>query len=156
MAKEEFLHELQVALQREIPQAQLNEQLHYYDNYIMEESRKGRSESQVIEDLGNPRLIAKTLIDTANTTKESNQTAYEEDFTKDNGKKRFHADFSKEGGFDIRFGKFRLNAWYAKVLLILALVLIVFLMVQLVAFLLPFVVPILLLVFILSYVLRKR
>ena len=65
MTRKEFLHELQVALQGEIGQAAVNENIKYYDNYIMEESRKGKSEEEVTAQLGNPRLIAKTLIDTS-------------------------------------------------------------------------------------------
>ena len=41
MTKKEFLHELQIALQGEMDQAAVNENLRFYDNYIMEESRKG-------------------------------------------------------------------------------------------------------------------
>lgn len=64
MDRETFLKELRIALQGQISQEKVNEHLHYYENYIIEQSRKGRTESQVIEDLGNPRLIAKTIIDT--------------------------------------------------------------------------------------------
>lgn len=61
MTREEFLQELRIALQGRIPQSQVNEHLNYYENYIMEESRKGRTEEEVIADIGNPRLAAKTL-----------------------------------------------------------------------------------------------
>lgn len=63
MKREEFLQELRIALQGRIPQSQVNEHLKYYENYIMEESRKGRTEEEVIADIGNPRLAAKTLTD---------------------------------------------------------------------------------------------
>ncbi len=64
MTREDFLRELRIALQGRIPQGEVNSQLSYYETYIIEESRKGRSESEVIESLGDPRLIAKTIIDT--------------------------------------------------------------------------------------------
>ncbi len=64
MTREEFLRELRIALQGRIPQGQVNEQLQYYENYIIEESRKGRTQQEVLESLGNPRLIAKTIADT--------------------------------------------------------------------------------------------
>lgn len=64
MTRDEFLRELRIALQGRIPQGQVNEQLRYYENYIIEESRKGRTQDEVLEELGNPRLIAKTIIDT--------------------------------------------------------------------------------------------
>lgn len=68
MTKKEFLQELRIALQGQVPQAQVNEHLQYYDNYIMEESRKGKTEEQVIESLGSPRLIAKTIHQTSDST----------------------------------------------------------------------------------------
>lgn len=64
MDRESYIRELRLALQGQISQENVNEHLRYYENYIIEESRKGRTEAQVIEDLGNPRLIAKTIIDT--------------------------------------------------------------------------------------------
>lgn len=62
MTRDIFLQELRIALQGQIAQVEVNEQLRYYENYIIEESRKGRTEAQVIESLGSPRLIAKTMI----------------------------------------------------------------------------------------------
>ena len=62
MARDMFLQELRIALQGRISQVQVNEQLKYYENYIIEESRKGRTEEEVTDSLGSPRLIAKTII----------------------------------------------------------------------------------------------
>ena len=56
MTREMFLKELRIALEGQIPQSEVNEQLRYYENYIMEESRKGKTQEQVITELGNPRL----------------------------------------------------------------------------------------------------
>lgn len=61
MTRQEFTEQLRIALQGTIPQQQVNEHLRYYDNYIMEEARKGQTEEQVVAALGDPRLIAKTL-----------------------------------------------------------------------------------------------
>lgn len=36
----------------------------YYRNYIEEEQRKGRSEDDILNELGDPHLIARTLLDT--------------------------------------------------------------------------------------------
>lgn len=37
--------------------------LEYYETYIRDEVRKGRSESDVLGELGDPRLIARTIFD---------------------------------------------------------------------------------------------
>lgn len=62
MTENDFLRELRIALQGRIPQSHVNQELSYYQNYIIEESRKGRTKEQVIADLGAPALIAKTVI----------------------------------------------------------------------------------------------
>ena len=58
MTRDAFIQELRVALQGQIGQAQVNEQLAYYEKYIIEESRKGQTEEEVLMSLGSPRLIA--------------------------------------------------------------------------------------------------
>ena len=36
----------------------------YYEDYIQSQVRSGRDEQQVLDELGDPRLIARTLLDT--------------------------------------------------------------------------------------------
>lgn len=62
MTRDDFLRELRIALQGRISQTEVNRHLAYYETFIIEESRKGRTEREVIESLGSPRLIAKTII----------------------------------------------------------------------------------------------
>ena len=73
MTREKFLQELRIALQGQIVQVQVNEQLGYYENDIRDESRKGRTEQEVIDSLGSPRLIAKTIIQIYGNTVSSNK-----------------------------------------------------------------------------------
>lgn len=73
MNRDEFLNEMRLALQGKIAQSRVNEHLRYYENYIIEESRKGRTEAEVLESLGNPRLIAKTIIETEESHKKLNE-----------------------------------------------------------------------------------
>ena len=61
MSREEFLRQLKESLKSSLGQDALNKQIDYYDNYISEEIKKGRSETDVINELGDPRLIAKTI-----------------------------------------------------------------------------------------------
>ena len=63
MTRHEFLDELRIALQGNVDNRTLNENIAYYEEYIIKESKKGRTEEEVIESLGNPRLLAKTVID---------------------------------------------------------------------------------------------
>lgn len=132
MSKEEFLNELRIALQGEVSQNAINENIEYYNRYIMGEVRKGRTQESVMEELGNPRLIARTIIDTqANMENSGNmynsdKTSYaQEEYTDDYGqerKKGFHGEFANNGGWDIRFGNLKLNTWYGKLIIFICVV----------------------------------
>lgn len=65
MTKQQFLHELTVQLNLNVSDARIREQLQYYDRYISDEMAKGRSEEQITEELGAPRLLARTIIEAA-------------------------------------------------------------------------------------------
>lgn len=139
MTKAEFLEQLRQALQGNLGQALVNEHLHYYENYIIEESRKGRSEQEVIDSLGNPRLIAHTLIETSEHVGNGyDETYYEESNTRHAKRQRgFHIDVSEDGKWDIRYGRFKLNSWYGILLLAIIFLIIIVIVGHLMVFLLP-------------------
>lgn len=61
MSREEFLKQLKESLSMSLEKVAVNEQLDYYDKYISDEVKKGRTEKEIIDELGDPRLIAKTI-----------------------------------------------------------------------------------------------
>lgn len=63
MTKTEFLQILREELDGRVPYSVIQENLSYYNNYIDGEMAKGISDAQVIDDLGGPRLIARTIVD---------------------------------------------------------------------------------------------
>ncbi len=63
MNREEFLNRLGASLNGEVPTSVIQENLNYYDGYIREEAAKGRSEEEIIDEIGGYRLIAKTIIE---------------------------------------------------------------------------------------------
>ena len=65
MRKAEFLRELEDALAGEVSAGVIRENLQYYDQYISQQAAAGREEEAVIEELGGPRLIARTIIDSS-------------------------------------------------------------------------------------------
>ncbi len=65
MLKEEFLSELRSSLSGSVSADVINDNVNYYENFINTEIRKGRELEDVLEELGSPRLIAKTIVDTA-------------------------------------------------------------------------------------------
>ncbi|MDO4788149.1 MAG: DUF1700 domain-containing protein [Johnsonella sp.] len=61
MNKNEFLEGLVKALSSTGSRSLVNENIKYYSSYIEEEIRKGRREEEVMEELGDPRLIANSI-----------------------------------------------------------------------------------------------
>lgn len=77
MSRNEFLKKLREVLSESLDKESVNAQIDYYDNYISDEVTKGRSEKEVIDELGDPRLIAKT-IKTVNGKSDTISESYEE------------------------------------------------------------------------------
>ena len=81
MTKEEFLEQLEDALVGEVPNSVIYDNKNYYERYIFSEIKMGRSEADILEELGNPRLIARTIIDTQGDAKQQYRDSvyYKED-----------------------------------------------------------------------------
>lgn len=71
MQKTEFLQELKEALEGEVSVGVIQENVGYYHNYISQEAAKGRTEDEIIEELGGPRIIARTIMDSSEAAGES-------------------------------------------------------------------------------------
>ena len=64
MTRHAFISGLREALIGEIPPEEIEENIRFYNNYIDQELRKGRSEEDIFAELGDPRLIARTIMET--------------------------------------------------------------------------------------------
>ena len=64
MSKNEFIQGLEAALSGNVPPETVRENLIYYRDYIRTEQEKGRTEQDIMDELGDPRLIARTIMDT--------------------------------------------------------------------------------------------
>lgn len=62
MSKEKFLQELEAALTNQLSGEAIQAQLNYYKAYINEQIASGRDEAEVMTSLGDPYLIANTII----------------------------------------------------------------------------------------------
>ncbi|MBO5291822.1 MAG: DUF1700 domain-containing protein [Lachnospiraceae bacterium] len=63
MTKKEFLDKLRIALNGKVHYSVIQENIEYYETYISMQVRKGRMEEEVLAELGDPRLLAKTIIE---------------------------------------------------------------------------------------------
>lgn len=84
MNKKEFLEELQKNLAGEVPRKEIESNIAYYNNYISSQGAANGSEEAVIKEIGEPRLIARTIIETykmshiGSIPKHKQDEAYEE------------------------------------------------------------------------------
>lgn len=152
MNKEEFLRGLQNALSGEVPPSVVRDNLRYYDDYIRTELRSGRSEEQIMEELGEPRLIARTIID---TTPEAGEGGFEEyrsfgnfDFGGASGSEGSSCNENKtmQGAYQTGRGKvhyYDLSKWYWKLAGIVILIFIVMFILMLVGGFLSIMIPLL-------------
>lgn len=83
MTRQEFLDILGRSLRRELSEQEVLDNIRYYEDYISREIQTGKSEEQVLADLGDPRLIAKTILQVDQQREEgiyeSRETIYTED-----------------------------------------------------------------------------
>ncbi len=75
MTKREFLDKLRIALNGKVSASLVEENMTYYNEYIDSQIRMGRKEEEVMDMLGDPRLIARTIVQT-NGTDPAEDTAY--------------------------------------------------------------------------------
>ncbi len=78
MNRYEFIEKLRMALSGKATQSTINENIRYYEEYLDTEIRKGRTESEVVASLGDPRLLAKTIVDAARRSGQSSEYLYRE------------------------------------------------------------------------------
>ena len=126
MSREEFLTELRKALQGRVSQQTVNDNLRYYEEYILTESHKGKTEAEVIAELGNPRLLAKSIIDAEKTTAEPQKGM--------DGQETASGEYS--------FKKIKIRIWLILATVFLFVILLIILLAQVVAFLLPVLLPV--------------
>ena len=81
--KKEFLDILYEQLSGQMPEGNVAAHVQYYRNYIEDAVTQGRTETEVLNELGDPRLIARTLLDTDSTASGNPQTtgSYSEPYT---------------------------------------------------------------------------
>ena len=144
MKKREFLDRLKAALMNRINSQAVVENVNYYEDYINTQVRMGMKEEVVIAKLGDPRLLAKTIIDSEK--RKGNATEFGENQSSTN----YGNYTSEESSYDTQPKK-HMPVW--AVLLIVFLVvfvvigLVISLVFSIVSFFLPVLIPVLLVIF---------
>lgn len=68
MDRRKFLDELQRALSSDLAPKDIQENIEYYNDYIRSEIAKGRTEKDVLDELGDPWILARTIKDSKGYT----------------------------------------------------------------------------------------
>lgn len=135
MSKQEFLDRLRAALNGRVPAAVVTENINYYEDYINTEIRKGRSEAEVMDSLGDPRLIAKTIIQTSKGESDtySRQTDSAQGGYSNEGRSGDYRENGSQSGT-------RIPGWLIGIIVILAVVLIASAVFSILSFLAPLII----------------
>lgn len=78
MNRNDFLTTLMNALENELPPQEIKNNIEYYNHYFDTELQEGKSEEEILSTLGDPRLIAHTILDTYKMSHQMSWNIYHE------------------------------------------------------------------------------
>lgn len=154
MNRQIFLQKLKEALENDLSGRIVQDNLNFYSQYISDEIKKGRSEQEVVDELGDPWMIARTIIDSqdiqsgnenSGTYREQEGQSYETPHPMGNG------------GIHI----LGLDTWWKKLLVIAGVLLVIGIIISIITGIIslvaPVAVPVLIVVIVLQIIKgRKR
>ena len=149
MGKQEFLSILSEALNMELTPKEVSQNISYYSSYISGEVAKGKTEEEVIASLGEPRMIAKSIIEAAKAAQdpyEHYERSFEDGAGRNNG---FHEEQqnAQHGGTNFEYrhnGKsYYISGKAVGVIVLIAVVLILALLLWIIGGILRILLPVL-------------
>lgn len=158
MNRIEFIEKLQRALAGGLNSNQVADNVRYYQEYIDTEIRKGRSETDVLAGLGDPRLLAKSIIEANKHTgmnQGTNRTFDEEMSGTGNTYGSSYGSSAYSGGtygsgqtYETHEGKengrvFRIPGWLILLIVTVVVILIIGVAFSLISVLAPILIPVL-------------
>lgn len=153
MTKIEFLKQLEKELQGNISSSAVKENIDYYESYISDEMNGGRTEEEILRDLGDPWVLAQTVIDM--NSESANEAVYEEKGKTYSSNDSRERQYQTEGKVHV----FGLDTWWKKLLLVLFIVMIVVVIVTvatgIIRLLAPIALPVLVVVLIVRLINRR-
>lgn len=158
MNKIEFLEKLGKALGNDLSAPVVQGHVRYYSQYISDEVAKGRSEKEVLEELGDPWAIARNIIDVeGNKSTGSRMSGYEA-----GGSGAYKSEDSYGSAYDSMGNTSNANKPLSKWSLILfvvgiiaVLVLIIAIIGGIISVLAPIIIPILIIVLLIQLITRR-
>lgn len=149
MTKQEFLNSLRAALSSRIGASLVEENVRYYEDYINTQMRMGKSEEQVIGELGDPRLLARSIADANKRAGMSDaKEAYEDADAGRSGSYRGQYGGSTYTEESRRAKSYKMPGWLIVFLVVFVLILVLGMAFSVLSILAPILFPVLLIVLI--------
>lgn len=143
MTRTEFIDTLQRTLSGSLGSSSVNENIRYYQDYIDVQIRSGQSEEEVIAGLGDPRLLAKTILEARKQEGISGgYREYDEVYEDCSGEK-------ENGGFSGRV--YHMPGWLIGLLIAVAVILVLGIIGSVISVFLPIIIPVLCVVLIIRF-----
>lgn len=147
MKQEEFLNCFQEALVGKVPDNIIRDNVAYYRNYINNQIHSGKTEDEVLELLGDPRLLAKTIEESNKfASGEENaewgydgqysQNASNNSYYRENRSNSEYGTREEEGGHGSH-RTIKIPGWLLTLLVILVMALVIVLAFSLISFFAP-------------------
>lgn len=115
MDRNEFIESLRSSLQGEMPEKQIQENLEYYNDYINQGEAAENSERDIFNELGDPRLIARTILDTYKLSKSTvyQNSEYRSGYEEYNNEEEIGGS-ANNSSQNIHYGNFGKVPWYRR------------------------------------------
>ena len=150
MNRIEFIEKLQRTLAGGLNSSRVADNVRYYQEYIDTEIRKGKSEEEVLAGLGDPRLLAKSIIEAnkhAGTSEGTNRT-YDEEMKEDDSPYG-GPTYREEENYGETSGSgrvFRVPGWLILLIVTVVVILAIGVAFSLISVLAPILIPILIII----------
>lgn len=141
MKKNEFLAQLKKALENELDAERVKTHTDYYEDYIQSELNIGKSEEEILEQLGDPWAIAKTILISEKMEGQEYRKSYETVSERQNEE---HTPVESKW-----------KGWLAILVLILAVILVLSIVFGVLALAIRFAVPIMLVLLVIKLISKK-
>ncbi len=143
MDKQEFLDRLRLALSGNVSARLVEENVKYYEGYINTQSRLGYPEAEILSSLGDPRLIAKSIIMANDGSFSDNTSGSSRNHSEDLYNTEYYAEKRNNNALRIM----NMPRWLVILLVILVVLGIISVVTSVISALLPFAVPIIIIYF---------
>lgn len=148
MNKQDFLDKLKAALNGRIAPELVQENINYYADYIHTQIRMGRSEQEVLDSLGDPRLIARTIAETQSNRGDDRNGGYQRERSYSYHSENSYREEANRGTHYSPTGNVvKMPGWLAAIIVMLVMMLIFTLIFTVLSFLAPILLPIIVVLF---------